>query len=333
MPALLEESGWTSPPRGVGGRPGIALAGAFCIVGLVACGGGERQDAGEPSGEFPVEIASAEFPAKQRLARTSELALEVRNSGDETIPDLAITVYTEGDPEAVQLSSDAAASADPAASDQAATDAEGNPIPRSELDEAVDQALQDELDQDSAADGTTSTSSDEGSTGAETTSSEEEGPIADGAFSVISEQPDLAIPSRPVWILEQGYPRTADTEAGRAPPGELSGTGGAETAQTNTFSFGPLAPNESRTVVWQVTPVQAGNYTVHYRIAAGLQGEAVAVIAGGSPAIGEFAVEISDEPPQTRVNDAGEVVPIKQSDIIGQAGSKQQKSEVGAPQG
>ena len=38
---------------------------------------------------------------------------------------------------------------------------------------------------------------------------------------------------------------------------------------------------------------------------------------------GEFVVRISSAPPQTRVNDAGKVVPIKPSDIIGQAGNQQ----------
>jgi hypothetical protein len=40
-------------------------------------------------------------------------------------------------------------------------------------------------------------------------------------------------------------------------------------------------------------------------------------------------VRISTAPPQTRVNDSGQVVPIKPSDIIGQAGSAEQKSEIG----
>jgi hypothetical protein len=146
---------------------------------------------------------------------------------------------------------------------------------------------------------------------------------------VRSEQPDLAIPSRPVWILEQGYPREAGTEAGSPPPGELSGSGGADTAQTNTFAFGELEPNASKELVWKVTPVQPGTYTVHYRVAAGLQGKAVAVTSDGSIPEGEFVVVISDTPPQTRVDDSGKVVPIKPGDIIGQAGTEKQKEELG----
>jgi hypothetical protein len=77
-----------------------------------------------------------------------------------------------------------------------------------------------------------------------------------------------------------------------------------------------------------VTAVQAGTFTVHYRVAAGLQGKAKAVTADGSVPAGEFVVRISSEPPQTRVTGSGQVVPIKPGDIIGQAGNQQQKSEL-----
>src|SRR5206468_12070915 len=125
-------------------------------------------------------------------------------------------------------------------------------------------------------------------------------------------------PSRPVWVLEQGYPKLA----GQTAPA------GAEAAQTDTFAFGPLAPGASRQMIWNVTPVQAGTFTVHYRVAAGLQGKAKAVTADGSAPEGEFVVRISSAPPQTRVNNSGRVVPIKPSDIIGQAGNQKQKSEL-----
>jgi hypothetical protein len=245
----------------------MGLLVALCSIGVAACGG-ERQDADEPEGEFPVEVVSASFASKQRLAQTSDLTLSVANTGDETIPDLAITIWT---------------------------DAEAAP--------GVE------------TDGSTTATE----TGTEGTTTEESGPTAAGSFSVISAQPDLAIPSRPVWILEQGYPKLAGQTA----------SAGAEAAQTDTFSFGALDPNETREIVWRVTPVQPGTYTVHYRIAAGLQGKARAVTGDGSVPEGEFVVVISDVPPQTRVDDAGNVVPIQKGDIIGQAGTPQQKSELG----
>jgi hypothetical protein len=39
-------------------------------------------------------------------------------------------------------------------------------------------------------------------------------------------------------------------------------------------------------------------------------------------------VRISNAPPQTRVNDSGKVVPISPNDIVGQAGTQEQKSQL-----
>jgi hypothetical protein len=248
---------------------------ALCSVGVASCGGGEgRQDEDEPEGDFPVAIVTAEFPNNQRLAQTSNLTLSVRNTGEETIPDLAITIFTQSNTD---------------------TGTEG---------------------------GTDTTATDTTETGTTGTGEETPGgelPAASGAFSVRSQQPGLAIPSRPVWILEQGYPKLLGQTA----------TAGAETSATDTFSFGPLEAGDTRDIVWRVTPVQAGTYTVHYRVAAGLQGKAVAVTGDGSVPEGQFVVQISDVPPQTRVDDSGKVVPIRPSDIIGQAGTPQQKGELG----
>ena len=107
-------------------------------------------------------------------------------------------------------------------------------------------------------------------------------------------RPGLANPNRPVWILEQDYPKFL--EPGISPK-ELDDepTAGAEAAQTNTFSFGALAPGDELTAVWRVTPVQGGTYTVNYEIAAGLTGKAQAVTADGSPAEGSFVVTIDDQ--------------------------------------
>ena len=65
-------------------------------------------------------------------------------------------------------------------------------------------------------------------------------------------------PNRPVWILENKYPR----DVGTRPP---TGISGGLRAQTNTFGFGPLEPGDERTIVWRVTAVKAGTYTLHYR--------------------------------------------------------------------
>ena len=163
-----------------------------------------------------------------------------------------------------------------------------------------------------------STTTATGTTSTGTASTSEEFPTAQGSFSVRSEQEGLAIPFRPVWILEEGFPKYVGETA----------SAGAEAAQTDTYAFGELNPNQTKRIVWNVTPVQGGTYTVHYRVAAGLQGKAKAVTGDGSVPEGEFVVRIDTTPPQTRVDDSGKVVPINPSDIIGQAGSQEQKSEL-----
>jgi hypothetical protein len=120
----------------------------------------------------------------------------------------------------------------------------------------------------------------------------------DGPFSIRLNQRGLANPNRPVWILENNYPKLA----GQTAPA------GAVAVQTNTFQFGPLGPNDQIESVWRVTPVRGGRYTLHYEIAAGLTGKARAVTADGSLPQGQFVVTIATKPPQATVNDAGKVV-------------------------
>ena len=202
---------------------GLAILGL--TVGAAACGGGERQDENEQEKDFPVD-AVPRFPLEQRLAQTADLQLEVENIGEETIPNLAVTIFV-----------------------------------------------------------------DEG---------------ADGPFSVRLEQSGLSSPSRPVWILEDGYPKevtpaTDPDELDDEPPG------GATVAQTNTFAFGPIGPGESKRIVWRVTAVREGTYTIHYQLAGGVDGRARAVTADGKPFRGERVVTVTDKPPKARVNDAGQV--------------------------
>ena len=198
----------------------LALALAFALAVSACGGGGERQDASEPAGKFPVKIVTSSFPTRQRLAQTSDLRIGVMNAGSKALPALAITISV--DKNAI--------------------------LP----------------------------------------------------FSTFDPQPGLADPDRPVWVLENDYPKLV---------GEKSNAG-AETANRKTFDFGPLEPGKTIEALWRVTPVRAGNYFLDYRVDAGLQGKARAVTGDGSPATGSFTVKISSEPPQTRVNDKGDVVVV-----------------------
>ncbi len=68
------------------------ICGVLAVLALTACGGGTRQDASEPSGNFPVAVSAATFPSSQRLSEHTHLVLAVRNAGSETIPNIAVTI-------------------------------------------------------------------------------------------------------------------------------------------------------------------------------------------------------------------------------------------------
>jgi hypothetical protein len=223
-PRALGEKGKSAAAKAGGG----GLATLVAALALATCGGGQRQDVTEPAGKFPVNVTQASFPAHQRVSAVTDLVLGVENAGKNTIPDLAITIYT-GEAKAQ----------DP--------------------------------------------------------------------FDIHLNQSNLANPSRPVWVLENGYPKLLGkgvtiANANHAP------TGGATAAQTDTFQFGRVKPGQSKRIVWRVTPAMTGTYTVHYEVAAGLQGKAKAVTPGGAPVKGEFVVTITSKPPQTCVTGSGQVV-------------------------
>ncbi len=188
---------------------------ALCGVpaALLASGCGEaKRDAGEPSGSYPVEIASARFPAKQAIARDTTLEIAVRNAGAKTIPDVAVTL---------------------------------------------------------------------------------------DSLSYQSEYPGLAARERPTWIVNQGPGPIA------RPPvltQTVNQPGGGVTTFVHTWALGTLAPGATSTFVWHVTPVKAGTQTVHYAVAAGLDGKAKATLEGGGAPAGMFTVDIAGRPPKTHVN-------------------------------
>jgi hypothetical protein len=208
-----------APGLGVqsGARGTAACLLTACVLAVAGCGGGERQDENEPEGNFPVEVVRASFPDHQKLAKSSNLVVTVRNAGDDTIPNVAVTV---------------------------------------------------------------------------------------NGFDKRKRDPDLADPSRPVFAVNgvqvqiAGFPEAKDA----APRG-------CDTAYVNTWACGPLKPGQQRTFKWTVTAVQAGDYKIDWRVAAGLDGKAEAVAAGGGPAPrGEFSGTISDEAPDVRVADDGHTI-------------------------
>jgi hypothetical protein len=188
-----------------------------CLIAVVGCGGGERQDENEPEGDFAVEVVSSEFPQKQKLAQSSDLVITVRNAGDETVPNVAVTLTGLG---------------------------------------------------------------------------------------YRATQPDLANAERPQFAVN-GVPR----EIGGFPEAKDATPLGCDTAYVNTWACGPLKPGDERTFVWKVTAVKAGPYKVTWRVAAGLNGKAKAVTAGGGGApTGTFSGTVSNKAPDVRIAADGKTV-------------------------
>jgi hypothetical protein len=66
---------------------------AVALLALAGCGQ-ERQDENAPEGEFALEVTDASFPAKQRISEPTILRLEVENTGERAVPNLAVVVET-----------------------------------------------------------------------------------------------------------------------------------------------------------------------------------------------------------------------------------------------
>jgi hypothetical protein len=180
----------------------VIPAALACAIFVAGCGGGQRQDANEPSGNFRVQVVEAKFPDHQALAKRSRMVITVKNVDTKTIPNVAVTVKS---------------------------------------------------------------------------------------FDITKSDPTLADPRRPQFIVNKG-------------------PAGGDTAYVGTSALGPLKPGETKTFTWDVTAVVAGKYSLKYAIAAGLNGKAKAVLAGGGTPRGEFKGTVSRKAPQAKVGDNGKTV-------------------------
>jgi hypothetical protein len=95
---LASRRGVLASRRGV-----LALLIAAAAAVLASGCGGTRQDAHEASRSYAIEVTRAKFPVRQSIARPTSFALQVRNAGPATVPNVAVTLdsfyYTEHYPE------------------------------------------------------------------------------------------------------------------------------------------------------------------------------------------------------------------------------------------
>ena len=75
--------------------PRLVIPLIAALVAVSGCGG-ESQDANEPEGSYKLEVAGASFPAKQGIAQQTTMRIRVRNPEQKTVPNVAVTVETQG---------------------------------------------------------------------------------------------------------------------------------------------------------------------------------------------------------------------------------------------
>jgi len=124
------------------------------------------------------------------------------------------------------------------------------------------------------------------------------------AFAYGDKQEGLAMNQRPVWVVEEGWPKLADQ----------NGRGGATTTDRRTFEFGELKPGDTANMIWKVVAVRPGNYRLRYQISAGLGADTRAVDANGEVPTGVLPVHISDIARLTKINEKGQVVPVSREE-------------------
>jgi hypothetical protein len=122
------------------------------------------------------------------------------------------------------------------------------------------------------------------------------------SFYYTEKYPELAANKRPVWIVEQGPgtpPQAPVQSQAISPPG------GGQTAYVNTWALGPLKPKQEKVFEWKVVPVKSGYHRIHFKISAGLGGQATTT----SPLAARFGIHIAPAPPSTHVDPStGKVV-------------------------
>ena len=68
----------------------------LALAALLSACGGSSSDSNEPAGNYQVKVTKATFPPKQFVGQTSLMRIDVTNTGEKTVPALAVTVNVEG---------------------------------------------------------------------------------------------------------------------------------------------------------------------------------------------------------------------------------------------
>lgn len=69
----------------------------MAVAALLGACGESSSDSNEKAGTYQVDVVDASFPNEQRLGQTSLLKLSIRNTGEETVPTVTVTIGIAGE--------------------------------------------------------------------------------------------------------------------------------------------------------------------------------------------------------------------------------------------
>ena len=75
---------------------GAGLAFLALAASVAACGESSSSDSNQKAGTYEVTVTKSEFPTDQQLGQTSLLRIGIRNTGEKTVPAVAVTVSIAG---------------------------------------------------------------------------------------------------------------------------------------------------------------------------------------------------------------------------------------------
>jgi hypothetical protein len=82
--------------RHAGLRAVLGLLAAIALAALLSACGESSSDSNEAAGTYEVAVTEASFPTEQRLGETSSLQLGIRNTGEQAVPALTVTITIAG---------------------------------------------------------------------------------------------------------------------------------------------------------------------------------------------------------------------------------------------
>lgn len=249
-------------------RPGVlrraAVPAGLALVLLPGCGeipAGGPQDKDEPPGNYEVRVLDASFGTSQQLAKRSTMDIVVRNTGEEVIPNINVTLGTNvnnGRSDDTERIGDFQRRKDDA-----------NPTDPNRLGQQSDPNRPQFIVNKAPID-----------------------------YFLIPPRPERPNPAdtRRYELQRRTDEKRHDIQR------EVRAAQGMDPIYVDTYALGRLDPGKTRRFRWDVTAVEPGPYVLRWRVQAGLDGRAKAVLPGGGVPRGTFQGVIDRTAPDTEVD-------------------------------